>query len=56
MREMILNLHKNKTGEKKSQNIRKKMMKCNGKVKSSGKIKRQKGKRMLEEMKRLGKV
>ena len=34
MREMILNLYKNKMGEKKSQNIRKKMIKCNGKVES----------------------
>ena len=44
MREMISNLYKNKMGEKKSQNIRKKMMKCNGKVESSGEMKRQKGK------------
>ena len=42
MREMISNLYKNKMGEKKSQNIGKKM-KCNSKVESSGEMKRQKG-------------
>ena len=47
MREMISNLYKNKMGEKKCQNIRKKMIKCNGKVESSGEMKRQKGRKKV---------
>ena len=35
--------------EKKSQNIRKKKMKCNDKVESSGEMKRQKGREKVGE-------
>ena len=55
MREMISNLYKNKMGEKKSQNIRKKMIKCNGKEEGSGEMKRQKGREKVGGSGKVGK-
>ena len=40
-REMILNLYKIKQGKEKSKYKKEKRRKCNGKVESSGKIKKQ---------------
>ena len=56
MREMISNLYKNKMGEKKSQNIRKKWLSVTVKKRVVGRWRGKKGGERLEEVERLGKM